>query len=120
MDATEKMIRQEVARYRGARGINLIWSLALGLIGGIGLYLVLSGAMLDQTQTSGSTSELYEALGPDGVTLLAAGIFALMLIIGIIWTFRLIRDLGSGARAYEQAMRDEIKRHAASSGISSR
>lgn len=116
MDATERMIRQEVARYRGVRGINLMKSLALILIGVLGCYVAWTGDLFNDMDPSAG---LYKALGAEGVKLLAMGICVVALGIGIIWTINLIRDLGAGAKAYEQAIRDEIKRHAESAVISS-
>jgi len=117
MDATEQMIRQEVGRYRGVRAINLMKSLALLLIGAGGLYFAWKGDLFSDGDPSAG---LYKALGPEGVKLVVMGMCVIVLGIGIVWTFGLIRDLRSGVKAYEQAIRDEIKRHAESAVISGR
>lgn len=108
MDAFEKYVRTEITRYRGGRAINLMKSVTLTVIGAALILASLFGDIFDRTNGEPDTP-LYKTLGPDGIRLIAVGIGILVLLFGLIWSYRLIRDLTKGVKAYEQQLRSAPK-----------
>lgn len=110
MNEQEKYVRNAVARYRGGSAIGLMKALALVLVGSIGVVLAATGDIFDRSGGAEPSGLLYDKLGPDGAKLAAVGICVLFVLIGIIWATVRARNLTSGVRAYEAALRQEIYR----------
>jgi hypothetical protein len=107
-NANEQYVRNQLARYRGVRAINMIKALAFVLLGGIMLYLAAADKFFPNGEIPDSAT-IGKALGKQGVMAVAIGIAALAIIIGIIWFLRLLRDLRLGYKAYEQALRSGVQ-----------
>lgn len=107
-DMNEQDIRNQVARYRGVRSINMMKALALIIVGVLLLYLAATGQFFPNGEMPESAT-LGKALGKDGVMAVASGIAALVTIIGIIWFIRLLRDLRVGVKAFEEALRNGVR-----------
>lgn len=104
MDAHEQAIRTQIARYRGIRSINLMKAFALILVGVLMLYLAASGTLFPAGGLPESAT-LGRALGEQGVTAVAVGIGLLAILGGLIWAYRLVRDLRGGVKHYEAQLR---------------
>jgi hypothetical protein len=104
MDAQEQAIRTKIARYRGIRSINLIKAFALILVGVLMLYMAASGTLFPAGGLPASAT-LGRALGEQGVTAVGVGIGLLAILGGLIWGYRLIRDLRVGVKHYETELR---------------
>jgi hypothetical protein len=104
----EQYIRNQLARYRGVRAINMIKALAFVLLGGVMLYLAASDKFFPNGEIPDSAT-IGKTLGKQGVMAVAIGIAALAIIIGIIWFLRLLRDLRVGYKTYEQALRSGVQ-----------
>ena len=104
MDANEQAIRTQIARYRGIRSINLIKAFALSLVGVLMLYMAASGTLFPAGGLPASAT-LGRALGEQGVMAVAVGIGLLAILGGVIWAYRLVRDLRVGVKHYEAQLR---------------
>jgi hypothetical protein len=107
-DVNEQDIRNQVARYRGVRAINLMKAAALVLVGVIMLYMAATGSFFPNGELPDSAT-LGKALGKQGVMAVAVGIAVLVTGIGIIWFVRLLRDLRVGVKHYEEALRSGVR-----------
>jgi len=107
MDAEERAIREEIARYRGIRSLNLMKAVICLALGGLLLWMVASGDLIPNGELPASAT-LGRALGKTGTTAVAIGIGVLFILIGIIWALRLIRDLRDGVKQYEAQLRSGV------------
>jgi hypothetical protein len=104
----EQHIRNQVGRYRGVRSINMMKALAMVLAGVILLYLAATDKFFPNGEIPASAT-IGKALGKQGVMAVAIGIAVLVIVIGIIWFLRLLRDLRVGVKAYEQTLRSGVR-----------
>ena len=107
-DINEQDIRNQVARYRGSRAINMMKAFALVLVGVIMLYLAATNSFFPNGEIPDSAT-IGKALGKQGVMAVAIGIAAVAIIIGIIWFLRLLRDVRVGSKEFEQALRSGVR-----------
>jgi len=107
-DLNESVIRNQVARYRGIRSINMIKALGVILVGIVMLYMAATDKFFPNGEIPDSAT-IGKALGKQGVMAVAIGIAVLAVAIGIIWFIRLLRDLRVGYKHYEQALRSGVR-----------
>lgn len=107
-EVNEQDIRNQIARYRGVRALNLMKAAALILVGVIMLYLAATGSFFPNGELPDSAT-LGKALGKQGVMAVAVGIAVIVVGIGIIWFVRLLRDLRVGVKQFEEALRSGVR-----------
>jgi len=107
-DINEQYIRNQVARYRGVRSINMIKALGMIVVGVLMLYLAVTDKFFPNGEIPDSAT-IGKALGKQGVMAVAIGIAVLAVAFGIIWFIRLLRDLRVGYKQYEQALRSGVR-----------
>lgn len=109
MNDMERFIRNQVAHYRATRSLNLIKAVVVVIVGLLLAYLSLTGEIF----AKGRENEgLVGALGPEGAKVAALAISAVITLIGVIWAARLVRDLSSGVRAFENTLRRQAAENA--------
>ncbi len=111
MSDPERFIRNEVARYRSARSLNLMKAVVVVIIGLLMAYMSLTGEIFARSD-GGEGGGLVGALGPEGAKLAALGLAVLITVLGVIWTTRLVRDLRDGVKVFEGTLRKQLAENA--------
>lgn len=109
MSKSDKAVQAAVARYRAMRSLSLIRALAFTVVGIVGLGLALNGSIFDTSSGSAPSGWLYEHLGREGAQIAAAALMALVTVGGLFWSYRIIRDITSGYKQYEEQMRRDLE-----------
>ena len=108
MGKNEQALKQEVSRYRAMRALGLMRSLAFALVGVIGLILTLNGSIFPPDDSGQPKGWLYDHLGKQGATVAAVALMGLIILIGVVWSYRIYRDMMTGYKKYEAQMRRDI------------
>ena len=96
------MTTEEQARIRAqalqkaGRALNLIRAGGLIVVGITGFVATVSGNLFTSIPNGQAQGWLYDNLGRDGATRAAVALFALILIVGVIWAARIVRGLRAG------------------------
>jgi hypothetical protein len=109
MTNSDQAVKTAVARYRAMRSLTLLRALGFTLVGVVGLALAASGSIFDTSQGGQPTGWLYENLGREGAQAAAVGLMVLVIVIGLIWSYRVIRDITSGYKHYEEQIRRDLE-----------
>jgi hypothetical protein len=106
----DEILKKEVAQYRAMRSLGLIRALGFTLVGVVGLILAATGSIFPPDDSGQPKGWLYEHLGKDGAIAASILLMAVVVLIGVIWSYRIIRDITSGYRQYEAHRRQELER----------
>lgn len=98
-DVNERDFRNRVSRYRLLRYINMARAAVLIVVG----VFLLFGTITDRFPSDGA------AIGKAGVMVVGLTVSAVILLMGIIWFIRLLRDMRVGVKAFEQALRSGVR-----------
>jgi hypothetical protein len=96
MTTDEQARRKAQAVQKATRALNLIRAGGLIVIGVVGILATVSGALFANAGSGQAQGWLYDNLGKDGATAAAIGLFALLILVGGIWAFRIVRRLRTG------------------------